>query len=289
MRQLGSFLPGTGLGGAGVHWNGQTWRFQASRFPAAQPSPSSATARTSSPGADDPGLGRDLRRARTALRPLRIPARRLAARPATSRGRSPGGNPFEGAALARLPEPADQAEPIRRAVPQGGGGARLHPFPAAVANMTPALHQPRGRAAQTCMFCGYLRALRLRALRQGEPADDLLPVLLEQKNFELRTGAQVLRVKLTPDRKAAPPASPMSTATGKEFEQPAELVVLSRLRAQQRAADAAVRHRHAVRPGERERRRSAATTPTRRWAASRCSTTGRQHQPVHGRRARSAP
>ena len=27
MRQLGSFLPGEGLGGAAVHWNGQTWRF----------------------------------------------------------------------------------------------------------------------------------------------------------------------------------------------------------------------------------------------------------------------
>ena len=25
-RQLGSFLPGTGVGGGGVHWNGQHWR-----------------------------------------------------------------------------------------------------------------------------------------------------------------------------------------------------------------------------------------------------------------------
>src|SRR5699024_6486171 len=27
MREMGSFLPGTGLGGAGVHWNGQVFRF----------------------------------------------------------------------------------------------------------------------------------------------------------------------------------------------------------------------------------------------------------------------
>ena len=27
MRQLGSFLPGEGVGGAGVHWNGATWRW----------------------------------------------------------------------------------------------------------------------------------------------------------------------------------------------------------------------------------------------------------------------
>ena len=32
MRDLGSFLPGTGVGGAGVHWNGQTWRFLPSDF-----------------------------------------------------------------------------------------------------------------------------------------------------------------------------------------------------------------------------------------------------------------
>src|SRR6476659_3592416 len=34
IRQLGSFLPGTGLGGAGVHWNGQTWRFHPRDFTA---------------------------------------------------------------------------------------------------------------------------------------------------------------------------------------------------------------------------------------------------------------
>ena len=30
MRQLGSFLPGEGVGGAGVHWNGVTWRWTGS-------------------------------------------------------------------------------------------------------------------------------------------------------------------------------------------------------------------------------------------------------------------
>src|SRR5207342_485158 len=32
MRQLGSFLPGEGLGGAGVHWNGVTWRWPDHEF-----------------------------------------------------------------------------------------------------------------------------------------------------------------------------------------------------------------------------------------------------------------
>src|SRR5215469_15274264 len=32
LRELGSFLPGTGVGGAGVHWSGQTWRFHPRDF-----------------------------------------------------------------------------------------------------------------------------------------------------------------------------------------------------------------------------------------------------------------
>ncbi|MGY6457689.1 GMC family oxidoreductase, partial [Vibrio parahaemolyticus] len=32
LRQLGAWLPGTGVGGAGLHWNGQTWRFHPSDF-----------------------------------------------------------------------------------------------------------------------------------------------------------------------------------------------------------------------------------------------------------------
>src|SRR5919108_4055345 len=32
IRQLGSFLPGAGIGGAGVHWNGMTWRFHPRDF-----------------------------------------------------------------------------------------------------------------------------------------------------------------------------------------------------------------------------------------------------------------
>ena len=49
MRQLGSFLPGTGVGGAGIHWNGQTWRFLPIGLRGAQPQPASATAPTLMP------------------------------------------------------------------------------------------------------------------------------------------------------------------------------------------------------------------------------------------------
>ncbi len=45
MRQLGSFLPGTGVGGAGIHWNGQTWRFLPTDFMARSHNDCSATAR----------------------------------------------------------------------------------------------------------------------------------------------------------------------------------------------------------------------------------------------------
>ena len=60
MRQLGSFLPATGVGGAGIHWNGQTWRFLPSDFVARSHNTAALRRSGSARRHDDPGLGRHL-------------------------------------------------------------------------------------------------------------------------------------------------------------------------------------------------------------------------------------
>ena len=86
MRQLGSFLPGEGVGGAGVHWNGITWRFHEWDHEARRQT-SSATAPRSFPTdmhLQDWGVTyAELEPTTTSSR--RPPASR--ARPATSTGR----------------------------------------------------------------------------------------------------------------------------------------------------------------------------------------------------------
>ena len=165
MRQLGSFLPGDRLGGAGVHWNGQTWRFLPPTSSCAATIEQRYGKNFMPAGADDPGLGRHLRRARAVLRPLRVPAAASAARPATSRADPAGRQSVRGAARARLPEPADQAAPTSARCSRSA--ARIwatSPFQVPSANMTAALHQPGRRAPRAVHVLRLLRALRLRAL-----------------------------------------------------------------------------------------------------------------------------
>ena len=86
-RQLGSFLPGTGVGGAGVHWNGQTWRFHPWDFTTrsstiARYGASSIPANST---VQDWGITYD-EWSRTTISSSTWPA--SPARPATSRGRS---------------------------------------------------------------------------------------------------------------------------------------------------------------------------------------------------------
>ena len=74
---LGAFLLGNGVGGGGVHWNGQTWRFLPDRFRAEAASDPALRRELLPRRHDDPGLGRHLRRARAALRQVRISVRHV--------------------------------------------------------------------------------------------------------------------------------------------------------------------------------------------------------------------
>ncbi len=104
MRHLGSFLPGAGVGGAGIHWNGQNWRFlptdfmirsQTTQRYGAQMIPQDMTIQ-------DWGVTYD------ELEPYYDRWEYLcgiSGKAGNIKGQiQSGGNPFEGAALARLPK-----------------------------------------------------------------------------------------------------------------------------------------------------------------------------------------
>ena len=101
MRHLGSFLPAPGVGGAGVHWNGQTWRFLPTDFVAR----SHNEQRYGAACRDDMTV-QDWGVTYDELEPFYDKFEYLcgiAARPATCNGQiQDGGNPFEGAARARV-------------------------------------------------------------------------------------------------------------------------------------------------------------------------------------------
>jgi len=77
------------------------------------------------------------------------------------------------------------------------------------------------------MVCGYCERFGCEHFAKSSPQTTLLPVLQQQSNFELRTGAHVIRVDLSDDKKQAIGVTYLDVASGEEVSQPAELVILS--------------------------------------------------------------
>jgi gluconate 2-dehydrogenase alpha chain len=78
---------------------------------------------------------------------------------------------------------------------------------------------------RSCMFCGFCERYGCEHYAKSSPQTILLPKLLADPKFQLRTQCQVLRVNLDRDRKQAVSVSYVDAA-GREFEQPASLFIV---------------------------------------------------------------
>lgn len=225
MRRWESFLPGTGLGGAMVHWNGQTYRFQDSDF------------RLRSRTMERYGAGfipQDM-----AIQDWGVTAQDLekhydrfeyllgvSGKAGNLQGRKiAGGNPFEDARSREYPTPP-MKEPYGSALfRKAAAGLGHHPFAQPSANLSQNYTNPEGMELRTCMFCGFCERYGCEHYAKASPQTVLLPVLLAQKNFELRTQCQVQRIVLDSARRRATGVVYVD-AGGREFEQPAQLVIV---------------------------------------------------------------
>jgi hypothetical protein len=84
--------------------------------------------------------------------------------------RRAGGNPFEGPRSDEYPNPPMKQSHGGRAFRKAAASPRLSSVPGAVGQHDPRLQQPVRRAVEAVHVLRLLRAIRLRALRQGEPA-----------------------------------------------------------------------------------------------------------------------
>jgi gluconate 2-dehydrogenase alpha chain len=227
MRQLGSFLPGTDVGGAGVHWNGQTWRFQESDFTLR----SHYRQRYGQDFIPDELTIRDWGITYQELEPYYDRFEYLCGiggYAGNIKGTiRPGGNPFESPRTRDYPNPPTKPAYIGAIFAKAAMELGYSPFQVPSANMTRAYTNPEGVRLEPCMVCGYCERFGCEHFAKSSPQSTLLPVLRQQGNFELRTGAHVLRVNLASDRRRATGVTYMDLATGEEVVQPAELVVLS--------------------------------------------------------------
>ncbi|ANN78953.1 GMC family oxidoreductase [Bordetella flabilis] len=225
IRRWESFLPGTGLGGAAVHWNGQTYRFQDTDL--------RMRTRTIE------RYGKDFMAPDLFVQDWGVDAATL--EPYFDRfeyllgvsgkagnlksGKVAGGNPFEDPRTRDYPTPP-MKEPYGSAIfRKAAAELGYHPYPQPSANLSQPYTNPEGMTLNTCMFCGFCERYGCEHYAKSSPQTVLLPVLLKDKNFELRTQCQVLRINMDAAGKRATGVTYVDAA-GREFEQPANLVIL---------------------------------------------------------------
>ncbi|MDC7785053.1 GMC family oxidoreductase [Rhodoplanes sp. TEM] len=226
IRTLGSFLPGTDVGGAAVHWNGQTWRFLPSDFVA-------HTHNRERYGAEAVGgdlTVQDFGVTYDELEPFYDRFEYLCGiggRAGNLNGTiRPGGNPFEGPRRRDYPNPPTAPAYAGALFANAALALGWHPFQVPSANMTAHYTNPEGMTLQPCMICGFCERFGCEHFAKSSPQTIVLPKLMESPNFELRTRAHVTRVLLDRSRSRATGVLYLDLASGREVEQPAEIVIL---------------------------------------------------------------
>ena len=225
MRRLGSFRPGAGVGGAGVHWNGQTWRFLPTDFKIR----SETEARYGKGFIPADMTIQDWGVSYEELEPHYDKFEYLcgiSGQAGNIQGQiQAGGNPFEGPRKRGYPLP-----PLLRSAgtvlfDKAAREVGFKPFPCAAANTSKPYLNPLGVQMGPCTYCGYCEWFGCGNYSKASPQTTILPVLLKKKNFSYRTGCDVTRVNLDASGKRATGVTYVDDK-GREFEQPAELVVL---------------------------------------------------------------
>lgn len=226
LRRWEGFLPGTGLGGSMVHWNGQTYRFQASDFQLA----SHTRERYGKNFLDAELTIQDWGVTYADLEPHYDRFEYLlgtSGQAGNIKGQIlSGGDPFQSPRSRDYPTPP-QKELFQGALfRKAAAGLGYHPFPQPSSNLSRPYTNPEGMKLNTCVFCGFCERFGCEHFAKSTPQTVILPVLLANPNFELRSSCQVQRINLDSTKKRATGVTYVDAA-GREFEQPAGLVVTS--------------------------------------------------------------
>ena len=285
MRHLGSFRPGSGVGGAGVHWNGQTWRFLPTDFKIRSETESRYGKNFIPAGMTIQDWGVTYEE----LEPYYDKFEYLcgvSGQAGNVQGEiQAGGNPFEGPRSRGYPLP-----PLLRSAgtvlfDKAARDVGFKPFACPAANTSAAYTNPLGVQMGPCTYCGYCEWFGCGNYSKASPQSTILPVLLKNKNFSYRTRCDVTKVNLDASGKRATGVTYVD-GQGREFEQPAELVILCAFAQHNVHLHAALGDRQEVRPASQHRRGRPQLRLPDHLVGRRLR--GRAHESVHGcRRARS--
>jgi gluconate 2-dehydrogenase alpha chain len=224
-RQLGSFLPGDGVGGGGVHWNGQHWRV----LPEELRLKSHITERYGKDFIPEGLTIQDFGVSYEELEPFFDRFERVCGTSGKAGNLGgatlSGGNPFEGKRSREYPLPPLADVYGASLFAKAASDLGYHPFSEPASNASGPYTNPYGAQLGPCNFCGYCERFGCYKYAKASPQTTILPALLKRPNFELRTHSHVLRVNLDPAGQRAVGVTYVD-GKGRTVYQPADLVVL---------------------------------------------------------------
>ena len=226
VRRFGAFLPGNGLGGAGTIWNGLTWRF----LPSDHALRSHLSARYGKAAIPGDMTIADFAMSYDELEPYYDRFEKLcgvAGKAGNLRGQKiAGGNVFEGPRQWEYPNPPLLRSLTGEIFEQATKNLGYHPYPTPSSNAGAAYVNPEGCAMGACAYCGHCDRFGCAVNAKASPNASILPALLPDPRFELRTDAFV--TELVHDKRARKVTLVryVDMATGTEYEQPAQIVAL---------------------------------------------------------------
>ncbi len=226
MRSLGSFLPGEGVGGAAVHWGGLTWRFLPWDFE----TKSRTLARYGKNQVAEDCTLQDWGVTYDELEPHFDRFEYLygiSGKAGNLQGKIiPGGNPFEGPRSREYPNPPLKTAYSSALFAKAAQAMGYKPFPVPTGANSRPYKNEYGATIAACVYCGYCQFFGCEMGAKASPQTAVLPALMQNKNFELRTLCNVVKVNLDSDKKRAVSVTYVDSR-GREFEQPADLVLLT--------------------------------------------------------------
>jgi gluconate 2-dehydrogenase alpha chain len=226
IRSWGAFMPPNGVGGGGVHWNSETWRFLPTDFELRTHLTKRYGARFLPPDMtiQDWGITYD------ELEPHYDRFEYLCGTSGTAgnlKGRiQSGGNPFEGPRSRPYPNPAQQQPFSHTLFAEGARKIGYKPFPQPSGNLSQAYTNPLGVRLGPCTYCGFCEWFGCGNYAKATPQTTLLPVLVRKSNFMVRDLCEVTRINTDASGRRATGVT-FVDASGDEWEQPADLVILS--------------------------------------------------------------
>ncbi len=226
IRRLGSFLPGTDLGGAGAHWNGMTWRL----LPSDHKLRTHLTERYGKNAIPAEMTIEDFPVSYDELEPYYDKFEKLcgvSGKAGNLRGKIiDGGNVFEGPRQNEYPNPPLAKSMAGTIMDEASRSLGYHPFQAPSSNASEVYTNFEGLTLGACQYCGHCERFGCEVNAKASPNVCILPALLADPKFELRTYAQVKELVYDKAARKVTAVHYVDTRTGEEYEQPAGIVVL---------------------------------------------------------------